>query len=234
MPLHGNQMEEALITLGVFRFLLRRQEAVKLHSDALRVDHLVFRGAGMDIQAPENCPGGSGIEVFVLNSPYRTAVHGVGIVRAKALYIKPVRSPADLLIGSKANLYGGMGSALGDQPLRGGEDLRDTGLVVRPQQGRAVCDNQVFAPVIVQGAVFRFPQPDILLFIQTNVPAGIRHNSGLDIRPGSVRRGVHMGDQADHRLLRISGNGSVNIAVFVHPGVLNAHVFHFCRQSRTK
>ena len=39
-----------------------------------------------------------------------------------------------------------------------------------------------------------------------------------------------MGDQADGGELWVAGDGAVNIAVFVHPGILNAHAVHFLHQ----
>ena len=123
-----------------------------------------------------------------------------------------------------------MPAAHGEQLLRRRHDLRYARLIVRAQKRRAVGDDQVLAHVVFEGRVVRLPQENALFLVQANIPAVIGHDLCLDVRTGSVRCGVHVGDQADGGHVRVAGDGAVNIAVFVHPGVLNAHAVHFLHQ----
>ena len=188
----------------------------------------------MDVQPPEFCLGTGGIEVFIFDLAHRAAVTGVGIVGAKALHVELVRTPADLLIGGKADLQGGMFSSLCDQLLRRRHDLRHTGLVVRTQQCGTVGDNQMLADMIFQGRIVADLHPDALSFVQQDIAAVAFHDPGLDVRAGGVGRGIHVGDQADGGKAGIAGNGAVDIAVFVHEGIGDAHLLHFFHQGCTQ
>ena len=223
---HIGQMDEALVPFRILRLLSGGQQALIFHGDVLGVDHLVLGGAGVDVQAVEGHAGGGGIEVLILDLSHRAAVGGIGIVRAKALDIKLICAPADLLVGSEADLQGGVLPALGQQDFRSGENLRHTGLVVRPQKGGAVGDDQVLAVVAFQGLIVGFPEINALFPVQEDVSPVVFHNPRPDICAAGIGGGVHVGDKADGGKAGVSGDGAVDIAVFIHAGILNAHGKH--------
>ena len=230
LALHAQQMEEALIALRQLRTLPNGEQTLEFHGDQLGIHHLPLGRTGVDIQSMDNdlCP--RGVEVLIFDLAHGAAVGGVGKVRAEALHVEPVSAPADLLVGGKADLQCGMPAAHGEQLLRRRHDLRHACLIVRAQQRRAVGDDQVLACVVFQVRIVRFPQKNALFLVQADIPAVIGHDLCLDVRTGSVRRGVHVGDQADGGELWVTGDGAVNIAVFVHSRVRNAHGVHFLHQ----
>ena len=230
LALHAQQMEEALIALRQLRALSHGEQALEFHGDQLGIHHLPLGRAGVDVQPMHNdlCP--CGVEILIFDLPHGAAVGGVGKVRAEALHVKQVGTPADLFVGGKADLQCGVPTVHGEQLLRRRHDLRHACLIVRAQKRRAVCDDQVLACVVFQVRIVRFPQENALFLVQADIPAVISHDLRLDIRAGSVGRGVHVGDQADGWQVRVAGDGAVDIAVFVHPGVRNAHGVHFLHQ----
>ena len=121
-------------------------------------------------------------------------------------------------------------ASLRQEPLCRSQNFRHTGLVVGPQEGRAIGDDQVLAHVSGQGLIFLRLQRDALLLVQEDVSPIVLDDSGLDIFAGGIRSRIHVGDQADGGQALISGNGAVNIAHFVHVGIGNAHRLHFLRQ----
>ena len=230
LALHAQQMEEALIALRQLRTLPNGEQTLEFHGDQLGIHHLPLGRTGVDIQSMDNnlCP--RGVEVLIFDLAHGAAVGGVGKVRAEALHVEPVSAPADLLVGGKADLQCGMPAVHGEQLLRRRHDLRHACLIVRAQQRRAVCDDQVLAYVVFQIRIVRFPQENALFLVQADIPAVISHDLRLDIRAGSVRRGVHVGDQTNGGKLWVAGDGAVDIAVFVHSRVRNAHAPHFLYQ----
>ena len=127
-----------------------------------------------------------------------------------------------------------MVSALGQQDFRSGEDLRHTGLVVRPQKGGAVGDDQVLAVIAFQGRIVGFPEINALFPVQEDVSPGVLHDSGPDVRAAGIGSGAHMGNETDGGKAGVSGDGAVDIAVFVHAGILNAHGKHLLHNSSTQ
>ena len=230
LALHAQQMEEALIALRQLRALSHGEQALEFHGDQLGIHHLPLGRAGVDVQPMDDHLRTGGVKVLIFDLPHGAAVGGVGKVRTEALHVEPVSTPADLFVRGKADLQCGVPTVHGEQLLRRRHDLRHARLVVRAQQRRAVGDDQVLALMVFQIRVVRFPQENALFLVQADIPAVIGHDLGLDIRAGSVRRGVHVGDQADGGELWVAGDGAVNIAVFVHPGVRNAHAVHFLHQ----
>ena len=231
LALHIRQVDEALVALCVFRLLLDRQQAVKLHGDALRIHHLVLGGARMYIQPMDRHHGRGRVKVLVFQFSQCAAVGGIGIVRAEALHVEVIRPGADLLVRCKADLHRGMLASFCQEPLCRGQDFRHTGLVVGSQEGRAIGDDQVLAYVSGQGLIFLRLQKDALLLVQEDIPSIVLDDSGLDILAGGIRSRIHVGDQADGGQTLVPGNGAVHIAHFVHVGIGNAHGLHFLRQS---
>ena len=117
-----------------------------------------------------------------------------------------------------------------DQGLGSRHDLCHTCLIVRTQKSGAVGDDQVFAMMVLQGGIVALPQEDPLLLIQAYIAAGVFYDLCLDVGTGSIGRSVHVSDKADGWQTGISGNGAVDIAVFIHPGIRNAHLLHFLHQ----
>ena len=170
----------------------------------------------------EGDAGGSGVEVLIFNFAHCAAVGGVGIVRTEALYIKPVRPPADFLIGGKADFQGSVLAALPQQNFGGSQNFRHTGLVVRAQQGRAVGDDQVLALVVGQRRVITLPEIDALFLVQQDISPVEFHDPGLDIGAAGIRSGIHVGNQADCRHIlfpRRWGNVSVYVTVFIYKSI---------------
>ena len=88
----------------------------------------------------------------------------------------------------------------------------------------------LIAHMILKAGIVGLAQPDVLLLIQAHITAGVLHDLRLNIRTGSIGRGIHMGYQADGGKSGITGYCAVNIAKFVHTGIFNAHGFHFLHQ----
>ena len=236
---HLVQMQKALIALGIFRLFGGGQHHFKLHGDAHGVFHLVFGGAGMDVQALHRHPHGGGVEVFIFQLAIGAAIHGEGIVRAEAGHIKQVCAPADLLVGGEGHLHRAVAEGgIGHQLLGQRQDLGDARLVVGAQQGGAVGDHQVLSLLLPQLGVIGGGEDDVLFLVQKDIAAiVVFHDAGADVCGGNIVHHIHMGDKAQNLALitgNVAGDGAVNIAVFIHAGVLQAQRLHFLHQSRTQ
>ena len=200
---------------------------MELHGDELRVDHAALGRAGVNVAPVDGHNGGGGVEILIFQLTERAAVDGVGVVRAEMRQIEAVRAAADLLIRREADAQGRVRAALGQQLLHGGQNFRDARLVVRAEQRRAVRDDQVLADAAVQDREIRGAEHRI--FVQCDVAARVFHDTRLDVLAGAVRRGVHMGNEADGGRTGRAGHGAVDIAVRVDAGVRNterAHLLH--------
>ena len=135
---------------------------------------------------------------------------------------------ADLLVGGKGDAHLAVGLAGGHQLLHRGEDQGDARLVVRPQQGGAVGDDQVLAPVVGEGGELVLPHDDVLLLMQDDVAPLIQYRTGLDARTGAVGGGVHVGDQPQHRGvgLTVGGQDGIDVAVGVCAHTGQSHLLH--------
>ena len=184
----------------------------------------------MDIQPMDRHHGRGRVKVLVFQFSQCAAVGGIGIVRAEALHVEVIRPGANLLVRCKADLHRGMLASLRQEPLCRGQNFRHTGLVVGPQEGCAIGDDQVLAYVSGQGLIFLRLQKDALLLVQEDISPIVLDDSGLDILAGGIRSRIHVGDQADGGQALVPGNGAVNIAHFVHVGIGNAHGLHFLRR----
>lgn len=78
----------------------------------------------------------------------------------------------------------------------GGYDLGDAGFVVGAQQGGSVGDDQLLACIRRQSLRI---EEDAACLIQRKVAAAIEDTAGADICAGSIRRGVHVGNEAQSR-----------------------------------
>ena len=136
---------------------------------------------------------------------------------------------ADLLVRAEAERQGAVGNLLFYQSLAGGEDLRDARLVVRPQQGAAVGDDQVMADLLLQiRELLRAQRPAM-----TQVDGAaviVFYHPGLHILPAEIRSRVYMGDQADGGAVLIALAGreeTVNIAALLPEHPLQPQRLHF-------
>ena len=138
------------------------EQTVELHGDELGVHHLVLGRTGMDVPAVEHHLGSGGVEVLVLQFTQGAAVGSVGKFGPEVLEVEPICPPADLFIGGKADAQSGMGLRGGQEAFGCGEDFRNPGLVVGPQERGAVGDNEVLAPVLGEAGEVRFLHHNVL------------------------------------------------------------------------
>ena len=116
---------------------------------------------------------------------------------------------------------------VGGQVLQGGKNLGHPGLVVRPQQGGAVGDDQILPRIAAQALVLLGAHGDALFGVLNQHAPLIADDAGLHVGARRVGRGVHVGDQAQAGHSLAPGGGgkpSVNIAVLVHPDPVEAHL----------
>ena len=228
---HLAQVVEALVALGVGRGLGGRQQIDQLHGHENGALHLVFGRAGVDVHAMNGDLSAGGVEVFILQLAQLAAVYGVGHRRAEARHVEVVGAAAHLLVGGKAHGNAAMGDLrVEGEILHGGHDLRHAGLVVSPQQGSAVGDDQVLAHIFGQALKLGGLHGDLLFLVQEDVAPLIVDNAGLYIGAGGARGGVHVGDKAhagDALTARSGGQPGVDVAVFVHVGVVQTHLTQF-------
>ena len=67
------------------------------------VFHDIFRAAGVNTFTVHGKRCRSRVKVFVLYLAQLAAVYRITEVRAEFFHVEPVRSPADLFVGSKGN-----------------------------------------------------------------------------------------------------------------------------------
>ena len=107
--------------------------------------------------------------------------------------------------------------------------LRDTGLVIGPQEGRTVGGDQSLADIVEHLREFRRLQCEPLYPFQGNLPTVIfLDNLRLDIGSGSVRGCVHVGYEADGRdlLPYIGRDLSHYVSIFIQ-GCLHSKLEEF-------
>ena len=224
VALEVRHVVEALVALGVGGGLGGGEEAHELRRQEGGVLHLVLGLAGVDVDAVDADLGRGGVEVLILQLPDLAAVHGVGLLGGELGEVKVVRTPADLLIrgeadGDLAVRHLGMGQEVG----AGADDLSDARLVVRPQQGGAVGDDELLADVLLQVGEILHPQG--LAVPQLDVPALVAEAPGLHVLAADAGGGVHVGDEAQGGQVLAAGGcrqHAVDIAEPVQLHVLKA------------
>ena len=226
--LHVVEVVETLIPLGVGGGLRRGQHPRELQSDQDCVLHLVLGRAWVDVHPVEVHARVGRVEVLVLQLAQLAAIHSVGHRRAEALHVEMVGTLPNLLIRGEAHGNAAVGELrVLEQVLHGGHNLRHTRLVVRPQQGGAVGDDQLLTLVFGQALKLGGPHDDALLLVEHQVAPLVADNAGLHPRPRRVWGGVHVGDKAHARDSLAPGGGGqpgVHIAVLVHVGVVQPHL----------
>ena len=228
------EVVEALVALRVGGGLSGRQEGDKLVADEQGVLHLVLGRARMDVDAVDDHLGPGGVEVLILQLAQLAAVHRVGHRRAEALDVEAVGARAHLLVGGKAYRDAAVGDLrMSGEVFHGRDDLRHARLVVRPQQGGAVGDDQILPHVLLQALKLTGAHDDALLLVEHDVPALVADDPGLDSAARRVGRGVHMGDEphaGDPLTPGGGGQPGVHIALLGHVGVLEPHLGQLGRQ----
>ena len=116
--------------------------------------------------------------------------------------------------------------------FRGGHNLRNAGLVVGAQQRRAVGVDQGVA--LEEGQLGEVRNPHRQLAVQCDVAAVVLLDDvGFDILAAHVGRGVHMGDEPDHRGIlatRRRRDGAHHVTVLIHRDLGHAQCLHFVAQ----
>ena len=231
LAVHLHQHDKAFVAGGMLGALGSGQQRIELHSDQLGVHHLVLGCTGMDIETMDNNLGTGCIEVFVLHFAHGTAVHSICIIGTKAGDVEFIRTSAHLFVGGEADLQSSVAHLGGEEHLRACHDLGNTCLIVRAQQGGAISDDQMLAVVVAKALIVLLLHEDALFLIEKHIAAVVLHDFGLDIGTRGIGRGIHMGNQSNGGQAGITGNGAVNIAIFIHVGICNAHLEHFLYQS---
>ena len=233
IAVHLAQVVEALTPLGGLGTCHHGQSTVELHGNVGGVDHGVLGRAGVHREAVDGHGSSGGVEVLVLNVAGIAAVHRVGKVCTKAGNIEQVGTLADLLVRGKADAQLAVGAALADDGLHSGHDLSHTGLIVCTQQGGAVGGDEGLA---LHGGK-EGEGGDL-----HHLAGGGQHHiaavivlvqDGVHVLAAGIRGGVHVGDQTQCGLFLAAGGGgqrAVDVAVFVHPGVLHAQSLQLLHQ----
>ena len=153
----------------------------------------------MNVVADNFDRDGRGIEVFILQFTDAAAVDGIGPLRVKSFHVEVLRALADLFVRRKGHADITMRDIFALQHRQRGHDLRDTRLVIRPQQRFTVGGDQRLAQQLVQhGEHHR--REHLVANAQRNVAAAVVfHNLRVHMFTAKIRRGVDMGDKANRR-----------------------------------
>ena len=182
----------------------------------------------MDVHPVDGHPAGCTVEILVLQFTQRSAVHRVGVLRAEAGNVEQIRAAADFLVRREANAHRAVLRRVGGgEPRRQGHDFRHAGLVVRAQHAVAAGDDHVLA---LQGGKEVKAVNDHAVFQRDRLPVIVFDHLGMGRAQHTVG-GVHVGDEAHPGgMVALGGDGAVDIAVLVHPGVGDAQGLHFVHQ----
>ena len=96
-----DQMIKSFVPFGLLRCLFLRQHHLDLTSDSSCIDHDAFGTARMHVDPLNLKNSFAGIEIFVFDLAFRTAVHGIGKICCKSLYIKMICPSANLFVRRK-------------------------------------------------------------------------------------------------------------------------------------
>ena len=222
VALHAAQVEEAFVALRQPRNIGSGEQTVEFHRDERGVDHRVFGRTGMDAQSLENHIRRAGVERLVGDFAFFAAVHRVGAICAELGDVEVIHARADFLIRRESDAELPVRGFACDDGFQRGHDLRDAGLVVRAEQGGAVRGDERHACQLLKAGegcrAERFAAAG-----QNDVAAVIALDDlRLYIFAGAVRRGIHMGDEAERGpgfAARRRGQPAVDNAVFIHVDV---------------
>ena len=124
-------MQEAFSVLGIFRFLILGQHTLKFHGKKNGIYHFVFGRAGVNAYSMKGDESAGSIEVFILQFPTFSSVHGIGKICAEFFHIKMVGSLSDFLVWCESNANRTMRDfRVCKEIFRGCENFRNSCLVI--------------------------------------------------------------------------------------------------------
>ena len=227
-------MEKTFVTGSIFRHFFFRQTSHKLIGYSNRIDHFILRIPGMNIPSFENDPGISGIKILKFQFSDLSSIHRIGKLSSEFFYIKMIGPFPYFLIGSETDAYFTVFNfGMSDQIFGCGQNLGDSGFIVRTQQGIPICSDQCLPYIIHQFRKFLRRKYDSLLFIQHNIIARIiLDNPGIYMPATHFGAGIHMGDKPDSRRFPFHSRryNSHHIAVFIQFHLLDTYSFHLFLQ----
>ena len=142
-PVNADQMIETVIFFGMFGTLGGRQQRVDLANHLKRIDHLVLGVSGMDVAPLHGDLRARGIEIFILQLPFETAVHRIGELRAESLHIKEIDAPPYLFVGRETDpQFAVRNFGMGHQVFDSRHNLGHPRLIIGSQQRRTIRGNQ--------------------------------------------------------------------------------------------
>ena len=148
--LHAVHMIKALIALCVLRAFVRKRR-MKFISQLHCIFHDIFGITRMNALPCDSQDCARRVEALITQISQHTAVHRIGILRAKILDIKIFDAVSNLFVRRKANtdlpvLYLGMRK----QIRRHRHNLCDARLVVPAKQRIAVCHDQLLSLAVLE------------------------------------------------------------------------------------
>ena len=181
--LEGDEMEEALVALRVFRAGHNGKHGIEFLADKDGIFHLALGIAGVDVAALDMDFGTCRVEVLKLKLSNLAAVHGVGVVCAKALDVKLHNAAADFFVRGKTYPDGPvLEFRVLHNILDGVHDFCNAGLVIGPKKGCSVCCDKGLADIMEHFREFRGLQFQAGNAIEGNCAAVVvLHNLRLDI-----------------------------------------------------
>ena len=224
---------EPFVSFGVLRTFGGRQQPLQFARHVERIDHLVLGVSRVDVASLNVDFGACGVEVLVFQLTLHAAVDRVGEVGAEGPDVEEIDPAAHLLVGREADTYLAVFDlGVCEQVLGGGHDFRHARLVVGTQQRRAVGMDQRVPLEELQLGEIRDPHRQ--LAVQCDVAAVVLLDDvGFDILAAHVGRGVHMGDEPDHRGIlatRRRRDGAHHVTVLIHRDLGHAQCLHFVAQ----
>ena len=191
-----------------------------------RVHQLPLRGSGMRRAAADRDDHLRRVERLGLDLARRCSVERVRVLGPEALEIDVLGSARDLLIGSEADTNRSVRPAGTPLQVRDrGHDLGDTGLVVRPEQGRPVRGDEVVADLSLEQRQLIGVEHDARVTGELDPAAVVAAvHLRLDTGPGHVRGGVDVRDQPDRGRGLDAVERAVDVAVLVQPDVVEPNL----------
>ena len=224
---HGANMVKALVALGVRGRFGSGEHCHQLRSDKAGVLHAVLCAARMDVHAVDVEFCGSGVEVFVFDLAQSTAIHRIRPIGVKSFYIEPVRPAADLLIRGKAHRYPPvLYFRVICKIFERGDDLRDTGFIVRAEKSISVGNDKLAA--LIRSKAWVFGRVDREPVFEREHTAAVKNGAGLYIVARDGGGGIYMRNKPDRRERPAAlgcGQKRRNIAVFINVRIRKPDTF---------
>ncbi len=193
------------VALATFR-RLRREAVLRQRHDELgreldRVHELALRGSRMHREPVNRHADGLGRERLDLELAQPRAVERVRQVRAELVEVEVLGSATDLLVDRERDPRGRPAALRGpDEVGDGRHDLRHSGLVVRPEERRAVARDDVVADALGERGELRGIEDLAGIAGQLDqraVPGAVHDRR--DVRARHVGRRVDVRDEPDDR-----------------------------------